>query len=100
MDTYKADMEIYINGICKSPIAMVIKICDRIDNLRNIADKDSADLVEKYILESIWISNILQKIKEKKFLDNVIIEELEKDFIEALRYAESVKRDKEKQNGQ
>lgn len=87
MDKYKRDMEKYINKICESPIAMVVKIADRIDNLNDIAPTDTAEWIEKYVLETIWISTILDKLKDSHILDDTKFNRLKDDLHNALENA-------------
>lgn len=87
MDKYKEYMEKYINKICKSPIAMVVKIADRIDNLNDIAPTDTAEWIEKYVLETIWISTILDKLKDSHILDDTKFNRLKDDLHNALENA-------------
>lgn len=87
MDKYKKYMEEYINKICESPIAMVVKIADRIDNLNDIASTDTAEWIEKYVLETIWISTILDKLKDSHILDDTKFNRLKDDLHNALENA-------------
>lgn len=100
MNAYKEAMEKYIKIICQSPIAMVVKIADRIDNLKHIAPNDSAEWIEKYILETIWISSIFDELRKRNNIAKTLIDQLDKDLQNALKLAtEQMKKRQQQSTG-
>lgn len=100
MNDYKEAMEKYIKIICESPIAMVVKIADRIDNLKHIAPNDSAEWIEKYILETIWISSIFDELRKRNNIAKTLIDQLDMDLQNALKLAtEQMKKRQQQSTG-